>query len=140
MNSALAPWSQGLQKSAAAAAGLLGGRVDAWTILAMLGLLCLVAGAVLASGWREKQVVWMLPLIVLASLGPVVLSVASTTLGWFGAGFAAVAGAVLLPLATGLIANDATHRQPVWLLGGFATILAVTCCFFGFGFDFSALS
>ncbi len=137
MNETLAIWWSGVSASASAAFLPLTGHIDAVTGLAALGVVCLVAGVVLALRWREVQALWMLPLAVMASLCPVVVSLATDKLGSLGGGFALVAGGFLLILAISLIANDATHRRPVWLLGAFVCILAATSGLLGL--DFTAV-
>jgi hypothetical protein len=134
MTDLVATWWLGISASALASVVVLTGNFNPLALAAIAGALCLLAGAALAIAWREKPALWMALIVLFATLSPVVLGLAHRMLGWFGADFAIAAGAVLLLLATALVANAATRRTPVWLLGASAGLLAVCCGIFGFEF------
>ena len=106
---------------------LASGSVNAFTIVPSVGLLLLVLGVIFAFVWREKQAVWVIGPIVAAALTPVILGISHVLGGWFVVIFALIIGAVSLLLWTGVIADDATRRLPVWLLGLFALSFVAHC-------------
>jgi hypothetical protein len=119
---------------ARASVSFLGGELDPLSLATSLGLACLVVGAGAAVAWREKQVAWIVPLIVLAGLAPLILNLAGHLAGLLGATFTAIFGGLALLLAIALIANEATRRLPVWLVGVFTLIFAIACSLFGFDY------
>jgi hypothetical protein len=137
MGELFALWSAGTHGAVAELLSLAAGNTGPGALIAAGATLCLVAGLLLAISWREQQTWWMLPVVVLASLAPVVVGLASRLLGPLGIVFAEFAGAGMLLLATGLIANAATRRSPIWLVGAFSALFAAGCTLFGF--DFAAL-
>ena len=94
------------------------------TVLALFGTIALVAGLVLALRWRERRALWLFIPVGLAAITSPVLDFAVHFLGWLGASFAMLGGALLLVLIVAWIAYDATRRLPIWLIGGFAFTLA----------------
>lgn len=96
---------------------LLSGSVTLPALLGGAGLLLFTLGLVLALVQREKKALWLLLPFVLALASPVVLGLARGILGWMGVIFSLLVGAVMLLLWVGLIANDARHRAPIWLIG-----------------------
>jgi predicted membrane channel-forming protein YqfA (hemolysin III family) len=99
---------------------LASGQMQPVPIIATVGILCLIAGLILCIRWREKRAVWMLALIVCAALTTAVIELAQSVLGWLGIGFVIAVGAIMLPILTHLVAQDASRRLPVWLIGVFA--------------------
>lgn len=104
--------------------GFVGGAVDAKVVLSLVGLVCLVVGAVLAVVWREKQALWMLGLALLAIITFPVLALANTVAGWLGMALAILVGGAMLLVAIGLVSGEATKRLPIWLLGVFVFTFA----------------
>ena len=96
---------------------LLSGGLTPAAIISALGLLALVAGLVLALVQREKQVLWLLPPLVLALITPLVLGFFRGMIGWVGVMFALLVGVGMLLIWTGVLAGDARRRLPVWLVG-----------------------
>ena len=107
-----------------AATSVFTGIITVPTALALFGTIALVAGLVLALRWRERRALWLLIPVGLAAITAPVLDFAVDFLGWLGASFAMLGGALLLLLLVAWIAYDATRRLPVWLIGGFAFTLA----------------
>lgn len=134
MGDLFAAWSAGTKGSAAELFWLLSGNIGPAGVVAAIGAICLVVGLALSIAWRETQALWMLPIVLLASLAPVAVGLASHLAGSLGVVFAILAGALILLLVTVLIANDATRRLPIWLIGAFSAIFAVGCALFGFDF------
>jgi len=134
MGDLVSSWIAGTRGIAAELFWLLTGNIGPAGLIAAAGAICLVVGLALSIAWRERQSFWMLPVVLLASLAPVALSLASHLAGSLGVVFAMFAGALMLMLATVLIANEATRRSPIWLIGAFSAIFATGCALFGFDF------
>jgi len=138
MGELFASWIAGTRGVAAELFWLLGGNIGPIGIVIAAGAVCLILGLALSITWRETQSFWMLPVILLATLAPVAVGLANHLAGSLGAAFSLCAGAVILLLATALIANEATKRSPIWLIGAFSAVLATGCALFGF--DFASLA
>jgi heme O synthase-like polyprenyltransferase len=132
MNLFLEKWLDAASAYVRAPADLASGQVSVLSIVPTLGMLCALAGIALALVRRERQALWMIPLLLLAAATPSVLRLTHGLVGWFGMLFAILVGAVMLLLATGVVASDASHRLPVWLLSGFAFSMLVLGSAYGF--------
>jgi hypothetical protein len=106
------------------APGIFAGTLQPDVILPAVGIACLVIGIVLVAIWRERQALWMLPLVGLAIITFPVLALANTMAGWLGMALAILVGAALLLVAIGLVSGEATRRLPIWLIGAFAFTFA----------------
>lgn len=102
-----------------AAPATLFGAFQPPALVPLAGMALLVLGVVLAGRMREKKVLWLLAPALMSALTPIALANAHDILGWLGLGFALAAGAVAVLLWIALIARDARHRLPVWLIGLF---------------------
>lgn len=100
-----------------APASLLGGSFQPLSVVATLGLTCLLVGTGLAIIWRVTQAWWLLFAAVVALLTPTVIGFANSVLGWMGMLFAVLAGAIYFIVQTAVIASGADRRLPVWLIG-----------------------
>lgn len=123
----LTSWGTVVWAYVASSLSVFTGQVHPVSLIATAGLISLIAGVGLAIGWRERQVLWLLPLVVLASLTPFILGVANSILDWMGVGFAVLGGTLVLLIGVAMVANDATRRLPVWLIGVFIFIFAPMC-------------
>ncbi|MDB5506350.1 MAG: hypothetical protein JWR75_988 [Devosia sp.] len=108
-----------------AAASVFTGVITVPTVLTLLGTIALIAGLVLALRWRERRALWLLIPLGLAALTAPVMDFMVGFLGWLGASFAMLGGALALVLLVTWIAYDATRRLPIWLIGAFTFTLAL---------------
>ncbi len=129
MTNLFASWWTASTGYLVASVGLLTGAIHPISLLATLGVLCLVTGLALAIRWREPKAINMLIPVAMASLTPIVLGVANSVLSWVGVAFSLFAGAVVLALLVSLTARDASRRLPIWLIGVFAFSLAIYSAF-----------
>ena len=107
-----------------APAALLAGQVTVQTILPVAGMLLLVVGALLAVRRREARARWLGLTAIAAAISPLVVSYVYDMMGWFGVLFFLILGGIGLLGWVGVIASDARHRMPVWLIGfGLASYL-----------------
>lgn len=97
--------------------GLLSGSVTPAALISGVGIVLLLAGLVVAVVRPEKQVMWLLPPLVLTLITPLVLGFFRGMIGWVGVMFALLVGVITLLIWTGVLAGDARRRLPVWLLG-----------------------
>lgn len=124
MTNLLASWWTATTGYLSASTSLFTGPIHPISLLATLGVLCLVIGIAMALRWREPKAVNMLLPTAMASLTPIVLGLANSVLSWVGVAFSLFAGAVVLVLLISLTARDASRRLPIWLIGTFALIYA----------------
>jgi hypothetical protein len=124
MTNLLASWWTATTGYLSASTSLFTGSIHPISLLATLGVLCLVIGIAMALRWREPKAVNMLLPTAMASLTPIVLGLANSVLSWVGVAFSLFAGAVVLVLLISLTARDASRRLPIWLIGTFALIYA----------------
>lgn len=117
MEQHLATWWSMTTEFFQAPTALAAGTVHIPNLVATLGLTCLLVGLLLGLIWREKQVLWLPLPAVAALLAPLILTISHEVLGWVGLGFSLIAGAIGLLIWIAMIANDATKRLPVWLIG-----------------------
>lgn len=96
---------------------LLGGQVNVYSVLPVVGMVLLVLGIVLAIVRRERRARWLALPAVAAALSPLVVSYIFGMMGWFGVLFFLILGGIGLLGWVGVIAVDARHRLPVWLTG-----------------------
>lgn len=124
MTNLFASWWTATTGYLVASVSLLSGAIHPISLLATLGVLCLIVGLALAIRWREPKAINMLLPVAMASLTPIVLGVANSVLSWVGVAFSLFAGAVVLVLLITLTARDASRRPPIWLIGVFALTYA----------------
>lgn len=96
---------------------LLSGNVQLLTILPGVGMVLFVVGIVLAVIKREKRALWLAVPLVLSLFAPIAIGLSNTLLGWMGFSFVIFVGTIGLLVWVGMIASDAQHRLPVWLIG-----------------------
>ncbi|HEY9012312.1 MAG TPA: hypothetical protein VIN06_14980 [Devosia sp.] len=129
MEQSVAQWWSMTSAYLAAPASLLSGDFQLYLLLPVVGLVCLVAGTVLAVRAREKQAIWTLLPAIAAALAPIALEFAFGMLGWVGLGFALLVGLFGIGLWIHVLASDATKRLPVWLVGIFLLSFVAFCDF-----------
>jgi len=119
MDQHLATWWSITSAYLYAPATLLDQPFQPLALLPTLGLLCLLAGLVLALKWRQRKALWLLAPGLIAAMTPVTMLVGFDILGWVGLGFIVIISIVGLLLWVGIIANDVQKRSSIWLLGLF---------------------
>ncbi|WP_421759215.1 hypothetical protein [Devosia sp.] len=124
MTNLFASWWTATTGYLSASISVFTGVVHPVSLLATLGMLCLLVGLALVIRWREPKAINMLVPVAMASLTPVVLGLANAVLSWVGVAFSLFAGTVVLVLLIALTARDATRRLPIWLIGVFALTYA----------------
>ncbi len=129
-NDIFASWWTFVSAYFSSAMAILGGNVQPLALAASVGTACLIAGIVLAIILRQPRALLMLPLVLVASLTPFILSFGSSLLANVGIAFAALLEIMLLLVASGVIASNA-RRPPIWLLAAFCLTLGVYCAIAG---------
>ena len=129
MEQAFATWQAMASAYLAAPASILTGTFEPIFLVPTAGIVCLAVGAGLAAAKREKQALWALLPLALAVLAPIALDIAYGVLGWLGLGFALVLGAFGLLIWIAVLARDARHKRPVWLIGLFILSVLGYCGF-----------
>lgn len=124
MGALLTTWWSSFSGYFVAAASVLTGNFQPLPLLAALGIVFAVVGIGLAVAWRVTQALRLLVLLVAALLTPLVIISANHILGWLGMLFAVLGGAIILLVGTGVIANGADRRLPIWLIGIFLILFA----------------
>jgi hypothetical protein len=119
MTDFVASWWSMIRAYFTSAASFALGDFGTLALLAAAGTLCLAIGLVLLIIKPERRSLWLLLPALLASLTGIALTMANAMLGWLGAGFAMLAGALALLLLVGWIATDSNRRLAVWLIGLF---------------------
>jgi hypothetical protein len=127
-------WWAAISGFVLAALSVLRGDLNPLSIVALAGIVCLVAGVILLLVWRVRHAARAIALIVAALLSPIGVGVANGILGWLGMLFAVLAGALFLVIGTAIIASNADRRLPVWLIGAFSILLATYCAAVGGAF------
>ena len=123
----LAAWWAPIVSYFSAPFGLLSGTVDPLALIPVLGILCGLVGGYFAFVRREKQVPWLLPPVVLTAITPLIIGLAEVMMGWLGMSFVMFVGFIGLFIWISVLAHDATHRLPVWLLGLFLLSYVAWC-------------
>ncbi len=100
-----------------APAVLLAGRVTPLTVLAVAGMLALVAGVILAIVQRVARARWLALTALATLLAPIAIFVSEGMLGWLGRILASMFGVVALLVWIGVIAGRALNRLAIWLIG-----------------------
>lgn len=129
MEQAFATWQAMASAYLAAPASIFTGTFEPIFLVPLVGIACLAVGAGLAVAKREKQALWALLPLAFAVLAPMALDVAYGILGWLGLGFALVLGAFGLLIWIAVLARDARHKRPVWLIGLFILSILGYCGF-----------
>ncbi|HVY51235.1 MAG TPA: hypothetical protein VHA07_06685 [Devosia sp.] len=117
-----------------AAMAVFRGDVGALPVIALAGLVCLVAGVALIVLWKVRHAARTLWLVAAALLSPLAIALSNSILGWVGMLFAVLAGAIFLVVGTAVFAGNADRRIPVWLIGAFSMALAAYCATVGGAF------
>jgi hypothetical protein len=117
MDQAFATWWSMTSAYFTAAFSLLFGDVQLTTLLPAVGVVLALIGIALAIRWRERHAIWLIPPAILTLLAPFVIGLGETMMGPFGLFFTLIAGLVGLLVWIAVLANDATKRLPVWLIG-----------------------
>ncbi len=113
-----------------APAALFGGQVSVQTILPVAGMVLLVIGIIVAVRRKEARARWLGITAVAAAVSPFVVSYVYDMMGWFGVLFFLILGGIGLLGWVGVIASDARHRLPVWLIGFGLVSYALFCGLF----------
>jgi hypothetical protein len=111
----LATWWSSILAYLAAPLGLL--SLDPLALIPAVGIVLGLSGLHLAVRHRERQAPWLLPPALLATLAPVIIGIAQDVMGWLGMSFVIFVGFIGLLIWTSILAYDATHRPPIWLIG-----------------------
>jgi asparagine N-glycosylation enzyme membrane subunit Stt3 len=117
MDGYFASWASMTGAYFASPLSLASGNVQLLTILPAVGMVLFVIGLVLALLRREKRALWLAVPLVLSLFAPIAIGLSNTLLGWMGFSFVLFVGTIGLVVWVGMIANDAQHRLPVWLIG-----------------------
>ena len=134
MTQLFATWWAAVSAYFATAASVFSGHLEPLPLLALLGLVLLIAGIALLIAWRVKRITGLWWLAVTAALTPVAVSLANGILGWVGMLGAVLAGAIILVVGTALVGNNADRRLPVWLVGLFLIDFSYFCALAGGAF------
>lgn len=110
-----ATWWSSLFAFLDAPLGLL--SLDPLALIPALGIVLGLIGLYLAITLREKQSVWLLPPLVLATFAPVIIDIAEDVMGWVGMSFVMFVGLICLLIWISILAHDATRRAPIWSIG-----------------------
>ena len=134
MTQLFATWWSAVTGYFATAASVFSGHLEPLPLLALLGLVLLIAGIALLIAWRVKRITGLWWLAVTAALTPVAVSLANGILGWVGMLGAVLAGAIILVVGTALVGINADRRLPVWLVGLFLIDFSYFCALAGGAF------
>ena len=135
MTSLVESWWSAISGFLLAAMSVLRGDIGAMSVMALVGMICLMAGLVLLLIWRVKHAWGAIVLAAAAVFSPVAMSLADALVGPLGVLFAVLAGALFLTIGTAVFANGADRRLPVWLIGLFSVLLAAYCAIAGGAFQ-----